>query len=245
MKKYVFMYLKLLGIASVIVALDQWTKWLVRENIPFATKWQWIPENIEWLDPYVKIVHWHNTGAAFGMFQGGAQVFTVLAFIVIGAIIYFYPQIESEGWMFQTALSLQLAGAMGNLTDRLTQEESRVTDFISVGNFPVFNVADSAITVGTGILILGVWLVERAEKLAEAEAEAKIARLGRVNVNSASIDDLIKLPGIGHIAAQKIINYRKANGPFFTISDIKLVSGIGSHTYEKIKDLIAADDHKR
>jgi signal peptidase II len=86
-----------------------------------------------------------------------------LAFVVIGVILYYYPKIEAEGWLFRLALSLQLAGATGNLIDRLTQE-GRVTDFISVGTFPVFNVADSAITVGTVALILGVWLSERAEK---------------------------------------------------------------------------------
>ena len=56
---------------------------------------------------------------------------------------------------------MQLAGALGNLLDRLTQE-GRVTDFISVGNFPVFNVADSSITVGTIILLIGIVLQERA-----------------------------------------------------------------------------------
>lgn len=169
MKKYVSMYAKLLSIVAVVVALDQWTKWLVRENIPFAT--QWLPENMGWLMPYARFVNWHNTGAAFGMFQNGALIFTVLAFIVIGAILFYYPQIESEGWIFQLALGLQLSGALGNLIDRLTRD-GKVTDFISLGTFPVFNVADSAITVGTAILILGVWLKERAEKQARAESEA-------------------------------------------------------------------------
>lgn len=170
MKKYIFLYLQLFGIAGVAVALDQWTKWLVRENIPFAS--QWLPEGLEWLSPYARIVHWHNTGAAFGMFQNGSTVFTALAFVVIAVILYYYPKIESEGWLFRLALSLQLAGALGNLIDRLTQE-GRVTDFISVGTFPVFNVADSAISVGTAVLILGVWLNERAEKRSRAEAEAR------------------------------------------------------------------------
>ena len=170
MKKKIFSYLNLFGIVVVVVALDQWTKWLVRENIPFAT--QWLPKGMEWLLPYARLVYWHNTGAAFGMFQGGSAVFTVLAFVVIGAILYYYPQIESEGWMFRLALGLQLSGALGNLISRLTQD-GKVTDFISVGTFPVFNIADSAITVGTAILILGVWLKERAEKQARAKSDAQ------------------------------------------------------------------------
>ena len=170
MKKYLLMYLNLFGIAGVVVALDQWTKWLVRENIPFAT--QGLPDSLGWLMPYARLVYWHNTGAAFGMFQNGAPVFTVLAFVVIGAILFYYPQIESEGWLFRLALSLQLAGATGNLIDRLGHD-GKVTDFISVGTFPVFNVADSAITVGTAVLILAVWLSERAQKQAKAESDAQ------------------------------------------------------------------------
>jgi signal peptidase II len=169
-KKYLFMYLQLLGIAGIVVALDQWTKWLVRENIPFAA--QWLPKGMEWLFPYARLVHWHNTGAAFGMFQNGSAIFTVLAFIVIGVILYYYPKIETEGWLFRLALGMQLAGALGNLIDRLTQG-GKVTDFISVGTFPVFNVADSSITVGTALLILGVWLSERAEKQARAGSDAQ------------------------------------------------------------------------
>jgi len=170
-KRYIFLYANLLGIAGVVIALDQWTKWLVRTHIPFAT--QWLPESLQWLMPYARLVYWHNTGAAFGMFQDGAMVFTALAFIVIGAILYYYPIIASEGWLFRLALSLQFAGATGNLIDRLIQD-GKVTDFISVGTFPVFNVADSAITVGTAVLILGVWLSERAAKQAQAEAEAQV-----------------------------------------------------------------------
>lgn len=171
MKKYISMYVNLLGIAGVVAVLDQWTKWLVRENIPFAT--QWLPEGMQWLMPYARLVHWQNSGAAFGMFQGGGTVFTVLAFIVIGAIIFYYPQIESEGWMFRLALALQLSGALGNLISRLTHD-GKVTDFISVGTFPVFNIADSAISVGTAVLLLGVWLSERAAKQAQVESEAQM-----------------------------------------------------------------------
>jgi signal peptidase II len=67
------------------------------------------------------------------------------------------------------ALCLQLGGALGNLVDRLTQ--GYVTDFISVGTFPVFNVADSSITVGVIVLILAVWLQEKRQK-EEAQHQA-------------------------------------------------------------------------
>ncbi len=167
MKKFVEKYGLMFSIAGVIVILDQWTKWLVRSNIP--TGISWLPESMEWLSPYARIVNWYNTGAAFGMFQGGSMVFTVLAFIVIGAIIYYFPQIEKHDWALRIAMSMQLAGASGNLIDRLTQG-GKVTDFISVGRFPVWNVADASITVGTIVLMVGVYLQERAMLKEKKEA---------------------------------------------------------------------------
>ena len=158
-------YLNLFGVAGIVIALDQWTKWLVRTNIEFGT--QWLPEWLSWLSPYARFVNWHNSGAAFGMFQNGNLVFTILAFIVIGAIIYYYPQVEMEDWTLKLAMGLQLGGAAGNLIDRLMV--GKVTDFISIGVFPVFNAADSSITVGVFVLLLGVWLKERKDKVKAAE----------------------------------------------------------------------------
>jgi signal peptidase II len=65
---------------------------------------------------------------------------------------------------------MQLAGATGNLIDRLAR--GHVTDFISVGTFPVFNIADASITVGCVVLLLGVWWQERAAKRKKAQAAA-------------------------------------------------------------------------
>jgi competence protein ComEA len=65
------------------------------------------------------------------------------------------------------------------------------------------------------------------------------ATSGQVNINTADQATLESLPGIGPVTAQKIIAYRQTNGPFATIEDIQLVSGIGPATFEKIKDLIA------
>ncbi len=153
-------YLVLFVVAGSLIALDQWTKWLVRENIEFGA--QWLPQGMEWLSPYARIVHWYNSGAAFGMFQNGNLVFTVLAFLVIGAILYYYPQVEAIDWTLKIAMCLQLAGASGNLIDRLMM--GKVTDFISVGTFPVLNLADASITLGVIVLLLGVWIKDRTEK---------------------------------------------------------------------------------
>ena len=153
-------YLVLFGVAGIVIALDQWTKWLVRENIEFGT--QWLPDWLNWLSPYARFVNWHNSGAAFGMFQNGNMVFTILAFIVIAAIIYYYPRVEDTDWTLKLAMGLQLAGASGNLIDRLMF--GKVTDFLSVGTFPVFNVADSSISIGVVVLLIGVWFKEQQEK---------------------------------------------------------------------------------
>ncbi len=153
-------YWILFGLAGAVIALDQWTKWLVRTRLPFQATW--LPDWLGWLSPYARIVHWYNSGAAFGSFQNGNPVFTVLAILVIAAILYYYPRVDAGDWPLRLAMSLQLGGAAGNLIDRLMM--GKVTDFISIGTFPVFNVADSSITVGVIVLLLGVWIKERVEK---------------------------------------------------------------------------------
>lgn len=170
MKKYISDYLFLLGIAGFIIVVDQWTKNLVRTLIPFGDSWSpWL-----WLAPYARIVHWQNTGAAFGMLQGFNLVFSILAVVVSIAILYYFPRVPRNEWLIRLAMALQLGGAVGNLIDRLTQ--GTVTDFISVGKFAVFNVADACISVGTVLLILAVWLSERKQKkLAKLDQDATLS----------------------------------------------------------------------
>lgn len=182
-------YLVLFGVAGTIIALDQWTKWLVRENIDFGS--QWLPAWLMWLSPYARIVHWYNSGAAFGMFQNGNLIFTTLAILVVIAIIYYFPQVEAEDWTLKVAMGLQLAGASGNLIDRLMR--GKVTDFISVGSFPVFNVADSSITIGVIVLLLGVWIKERQERKA-AKLQAS-SEQSSVDSNQLSDDGTMSTNG--------------------------------------------------
>jgi signal peptidase II len=158
LRKLLRSYGLLLGLAGIVVAVDQWTKWLVRTNLPFEATW--LPTGLAWLSPYARIVHWNNSGAAFGSFQNGNLVIMVLGLIVVAAILYYYPRVDPHDWTLRLAMALQMGGAAGNLIDRFRM--SRVTDFISVGNFPVFNVADSAITIGVIVLLLGVWAHERS-----------------------------------------------------------------------------------
>lgn len=176
MKVLLRKYRLLAGIASVIIILDQWTKYLVRENIPFGGMWSpW-----DWLTPYARLVHWTNTGAAFGMFQNFGILFTILSLAVAVLMIYYFPQVPDSEWPLRIAMGMQLGGALGNLIDRLTIGE--VTDFISVGNFAVFNIADSCITVGVAVLLIGMWWKDRQDsrhKQVEIQAAAQDEDPGR------------------------------------------------------------------
>ena len=159
MKKYLKDYSFLFLMAGFIISVDQWTKALVRQYIPLGG--MWMP--VEWLQPYFRIVHWFNKGAAFGLFQNGSLIFASLAVVVILVIIYYFPQVPANDWTFRLALALQLAGAAGNLIDRL-MFAGKVTDFISIGNFAVFNIADASITIGVVVLLIGAWVKDIQEK---------------------------------------------------------------------------------
>ncbi len=163
-------YLSLALISGSVLLLDQWTKNLVRSNLAYGETWMpW-----EALAPYARILHWRNTGAAFGMFQEGGGIFTILAILVAAMIIYYFPRIEREDWTLRLAMGLQMGGALGNMLDRI--QHGHVTDFVSVGTFPVFNVADASISVGVVVLLLGVWLAGKHEKEEGPEAATQELR---------------------------------------------------------------------
>ncbi|NOH04270.1 MAG: signal peptidase II [Chloroflexi bacterium] len=147
----------LLLVAGALVALDQWTKWLVIQNIPLNT--DWLPESLEWLAPYARLRHIQNSGVSFGMFQDGNTVLTIFIFLVVAAILYYVSTMKSENVWMWVAGGLYLGGAVGNLIDRLTI--GKVTDFVSVGNFYIFNVADASINISVAMLLVLFWLAER------------------------------------------------------------------------------------
>lgn len=151
-------YITMLGITGVIIALDQWTKYVVRLKLDVGEAWS----PTEWLMPYARIIHWNNTGAAFGIFKAGGLLFTVIAIVVVLAILYYYPRIPAEHGALRFALTLQLSGAVGNLIDRLIY--GTVTDFVSLVTFPVFNLADASISIGTAILVASIWVEERRSR---------------------------------------------------------------------------------
>jgi signal peptidase II len=172
-------YFILLIFGGLIIGLDQWTKALVRFNIPAGT--DWLPAGLAWLQPYARIRHWYNSGAAFGIFQNGNLVFTILAIIVIILIFYYFPRTQRSDWWLRVAMVMQFAGAAGNLIDRLFF--AQVTDFISLGNFAIFNIADASISTGVAVLLVGVWLKEREEK-----KRAALAALPKDTLNGSNKD---------------------------------------------------------
>jgi len=161
-------------ISTILIGSDQYTKHIIRTNLEFGQIWMpW-----QWLEPYARIIHINNTGAAFGLFKGANTVFMILAVIVAGAILYYFPSISKKDWLIRVALSMQFAGAIGNLIDRIIF--GHVTDFISIGTFPVWNIADASITVGVAILLIGMWVQEKREKK-KREDEALIAKDKKVD----------------------------------------------------------------
>ena len=108
------------------------------------------------------------------MLQGYSWLFTILAIIVSIGIIVFFPRVPKEDWTLRLALALELGGAVGNLIDRL--RFGSVTDFVSVGNFAVFNVADASISLGVVVMIWGVWKRERDSKQVGQIGDAPVSQ---------------------------------------------------------------------
>ncbi|PND36396.1 signal peptidase II [Paucibacter aquatile] len=139
-----------LGIALVIILLDQFTKVLILGNFQLGDS--------RYVTSFFNVVRVHNTGAAFS-FLANAAGWQRWFFVGLGAVatVFILVMLKRHGQqtLFATALSLILGGAIGNVIDRLLH--GYVVDFIQVHwsgrAFPSFNVADSAITVGAVLLI--------------------------------------------------------------------------------------------
>ncbi|MBA4494224.1 signal peptidase II [Paenactinomyces guangxiensis] len=150
----------------IILIADQWTKWLVVKHMSLF-------QSIPVIDEFFHITSHRNRGAAFGILENQQWLFITITFIVIMIILYYLWQLKSERPWMSFSFALILGGAVGNLIDRIKTGE--VVDFLDFRfgtyNFPIFNVADSAIVVGVCILVLITLFsseVESNEKLSEA-----------------------------------------------------------------------------
>jgi signal peptidase II len=132
-------------IALCVFALDRLTKSLVSANVPFGTE-------VELIDHVVGITNLHNSGAAFGLAPAGAAIF-LFASVVVAIGIVIYVARHPGDLRTDAILGLILGGTLGNGFDRLAY--GTVTDFINFHFWPVFNVADSAISLGVVALLVG------------------------------------------------------------------------------------------
>ena len=137
-----------------VLLLDQWTKSMVLQKLPLY-------QRVEVIQGFFNLTHVRNTGGAFGIFGGekgglGSILFVIVSFVAIGAIIFLFLRIKENEKVLALSFSLILSGAAGNLIDRLRYGE--VVDFLdfhlSTYHWPSFNVADSAICIGIGLMAL-------------------------------------------------------------------------------------------
>ena len=140
--------MKVLWISAIVVILDQVTKLAIKGSFR-------LHESIKILGEFLQFTYIENPGMAFGIQIGGKYFFTIFASIATLIIVYYLYRTRYDGFATRLALSLILGGAIGNLIDRYAY--GQVIDFIDVGyasaRWPVFNIADSGVTVGMIILI--------------------------------------------------------------------------------------------
>ena len=144
--------LLLLTVAGVLAA-DQLTKLLINTYLPLHESWP--------REGFFRLTHGLNTGTAFGLFPNQTAVLIVASLLAIGFLYYFYRTQALPMLPLRLGIGLQLGGAFGNLIDRL--RNGAVVDFIDVGPWPIFNLADSSIVIGIAIVV-GVTLLTRDEQ---------------------------------------------------------------------------------
>jgi signal peptidase II len=164
------------------VALDQGSKWLVRQNLAVGEAWAPIPA----LSKVFTITHVQNTGVAFGQLPGLGWIFMLVNIGVLLGVLIYYPRIPAGQWQLRLASALLLTGALGNITDRLRTAllisgdtgsiwqalpKAYVTDFVDFKVWPVWNIADLCVVSGVAILAWTLWQAEKSGAASEAMAE--------------------------------------------------------------------------
>ena len=155
-------------IALLVIALDQLTKQMVLRLLPHSGQERVIIEG------FFRLVHWGNTGAAWSLFRGNNGLLAGVALLALLVLFLSRHQFDSRTLLSQVAFGLIFGGIVGNLIDRLWV--GHVIDFIyfylqqrggaEIG-FPAFNVADSAICTGVGLVFLITWRSDHKPKPAE------------------------------------------------------------------------------
>jgi signal peptidase II len=153
----------LLLTALTILVADQLTKALVVANLAVGQKARLVGD-------LVQVWHAQNRGAAFSLFQGGTVIFLIVSVLSIGMVAYFHRNLRDRTPWLHVVLGIVLGGTLGNFIDRLRQ--GSVTDWLSVGigdtRWPTFNVADSSVVIGIGILVVYLFLTSPDRREATA-----------------------------------------------------------------------------
>ncbi len=145
------------GLIVAAVALDQWIKRLVETGLVLHEKVDVVP--------FLALYRTYNTGVAFSMFEWvGDKGLMIMSVAVIAFVLFLAKRTEPSQVMARIGFCLIIGGAIGNLIDRIRSSQG-VVDFIDVGvgtvRWPVFNVADMAVTIGAIILALSLWKEEQ------------------------------------------------------------------------------------
>lgn len=160
---------RIVSIALIIVILDQITKAMVLRFLGYEQ------EKVI-IDGFFKLVHWVNTGAAWSLFHGNNTILAIVAFIALIILFLTRRHFDSRTLLGQIAFGLIVGGIIGNLIDRVLPTRRHVIDFLfffaqingRTYPFPAFNIADSAICIGVGLVFILTWRNERSAKTAEA-----------------------------------------------------------------------------
>jgi signal peptidase II len=159
-------------VLGVVLILDMLTKaWVVNTLVLYSSTPVW--------GDFFRFTYTHNRGAAFGINVGDHSriFFLVLAVIALGVLGAIYRATPAWDRLRVLALSFVAGGAIGNIIDRI-RYEAGVVDFLDFGigasRFPVFNVADSAVTVGATLLLISFWLEGRRERAAGSEDHSTV-----------------------------------------------------------------------
>ncbi|MBB5354956.1 signal peptidase II [Anoxybacillus mongoliensis] len=146
-------------LAFVVIVIDQWTKWLV-------VRYMELGESIPIIENVLYMTSHRNRGAAWGMLQGQFWLFYVITLVVVVGIVIYIQRLQPTQRLFGIALGLMLGGALGNFIDRVFRKE--VVDFVHTYifnySFPIFNVADAALTIGVALMFIYTWIEEKQRK---------------------------------------------------------------------------------
>jgi signal peptidase II len=157
-------YLRFWVVLTLVLGLDQWTKSLVVESaVELRRNPILVVDGFEGPEAFFEITYVTNPGAAWSMFSDYPQVLTVLAIIALLAIWVFRKHLELDRYSLQIVFGMISGGIAGNLGDRLFREPAEVVDFIDLYlpwiryDYPIFNIADSAIFTGAiSYMIIGI-----------------------------------------------------------------------------------------